>query len=224
MNQGAANYAVRVLIQRVLGLACFWFGARSVLGWPVWVYFGTSFMLAIISLVIMFRVNPETLAQRGKVATDSPAWDKVLLGFYWLLHFFVIHHIAGLEWKNAVPNRTLFWMGMGLIVLAFALAMAALVVNTYLESTARIQKEREQVVIKEGVYGVVRHPTYSAVLLSCLGISLVFGTPFVCLTAMVIAAIIVLRTYLEDKLLQKGLAGYLEYTRDVRYRLIPFVW
>ena len=28
----------------------------------------------------------------------------------------------------------------------------------------------------------------------------------------------------EEQLLKEGLAGYLEYTEKVRYRLIPFVW
>ena len=37
-------------------------------------------------------------------------------------------------------------------------------------------------------------------------------------------ALLVWRTTLEDRLLQNGLAGYDEYARNVRYRLIPGVW
>jgi protein-S-isoprenylcysteine O-methyltransferase Ste14 len=102
--------------------------------------------------------------------------------------------------------------------------MAALVVNTYLESTARIQTDRDQQVISTGVYGVVRHPTYLAVLLSALGISLVFSTLYVCLIAVIVGAIIILRTYLEDKMLKERLDGYMEYAQNVRYRLIPGIW
>ena len=223
MQKGAISYAARVMMQRVLGLVLFWLGARS-LDWHIWVYFGTNFAVAAISMVIMFRVNAETLTERGKVVTDSPSWDKVLLGLYWILHFFVIHLVAGLEWQGTVSSETLYWAGMVLLVPSAVLAMAALVVNTYLESTARIQTDRDQQVISTGVYGVVRHPTYLAVLLSALGISLVFSTLYVCLIAVIVGAIIILRTYLEDKMLKERLDGYMEYAQNVRYRLIPGIW
>ena len=35
------------------------------------------------------------------------------------------------------------------------------------------------------------------------------------------AASLVVRTYLEDRTLQRELPGYAEYTRRVRYRLLP---
>jgi len=35
---------------------------------------------------------------------------------------------------------------------------------------------------------------------------------------------LLVRTYLEDTALQKELDGYLEYTKEVKYRLIPRIW
>lgn len=224
MERGAISYAIRVMIQRVLGLVLFLVGARSALSWHAWVYFGTNFAAAVLSLMIMFRVNQETLSQRGKVDTDSPTWDKLLLGIYWILHFFAIHLVAGLEWQGVVPNEALYWIGMVLVVMSIVVAMAALVVNTYLESTARLQHDRDQRVISSGIYRIIRHPTYLAVLISAAGISLVFGTPFTCLVALVISGIIILRTHLEDRMLIDGLPGYAEYAQKVRYRLIPGIW
>lgn len=34
----------------------------------------------------------------------------------------------------------------------------------------------------------------------------------------------VVRTFLEDRTLQKGLEGYTEYAQKVRWRLIPHIW
>jgi protein-S-isoprenylcysteine O-methyltransferase Ste14 len=34
----------------------------------------------------------------------------------------------------------------------------------------------------------------------------------------------VIRTALEDRMLQEELAGYKEYTQEVKYRLLPGVW
>ena len=38
------------------------------------------------------------------------------------------------------------------------------------------------------------------------------------------AVIIVIQTVLEDSVLKDGLDGYFEYTKQTRYRLIPFIW
>ncbi len=38
------------------------------------------------------------------------------------------------------------------------------------------------------------------------------------------AGLLVLRTALEDRTLQAELTGYADYTRQVRYRLLPGVW
>jgi protein-S-isoprenylcysteine O-methyltransferase Ste14 len=38
------------------------------------------------------------------------------------------------------------------------------------------------------------------------------------------AAVVVVRTALEDRMLQNELAGYKDYAGRVRYRLIPGIW
>ena len=51
--------------------------------------------------------------------------------------------------------------------------------------------------------------------MSCLGLELIFATPLVRVTALVIAAIIIVRTSLEDQMLQENLEGYTEYSNCV---------
>jgi len=65
---------------------------------------------------------------------------------------------------------------------------------------------------------------YSAVLIWCVSVSMVFETQFVFITCATIAAVIVIRTALEDTMLKKDLAGYCDYAAKVRYRIIPFIW
>jgi protein-S-isoprenylcysteine O-methyltransferase Ste14 len=38
------------------------------------------------------------------------------------------------------------------------------------------------------------------------------------------ALLMLIRTSLEDRMLQEQLPGYKEYTQDVKYRLLPWVW
>lgn len=42
--------------------------------------------------------------------------------------------------------------------------------------------------------------------------------------AVIAAALLVIRTALEDRTLQKELEGYVEYTEKTRYRLLPGIW
>ena len=89
MDQGAMNYVVRVLVQRILALILFWLGARSELSWHVWIYFGTIFAISIAASVIMLRVNPETLSQRARWSPIRPLGQstiRIVLDFALLRH------------------------------------------------------------------------------------------------------------------------------------------
>ncbi|MGE5580829.1 MAG: isoprenylcysteine carboxylmethyltransferase family protein [Bacillota bacterium] len=224
MHKQALTYIVRVIAQRALGLLLYLLGASWAMSFRSKVYFALYFVSAIISSAVMYRANPTTLAERSKVDTNSPKWDKALLGIYWLLAFFFIYLVAGIESAKAPPAGVAFWTGVILQLLSVAVVLWSMMVNTFLESTARVQTDRAQTVCKNGPYRIIRHPTYSSILLWCVSVSMVFATPIVMAVAAVVALIITIRTYLEDEMLKEQLVGYAEYSREVPYRLVPFVW
>jgi len=223
MRKDALRYAGVVLIQRALGLLCYLLGARFMLSFRAAAYFIVYFAVAVVSMAVTLRLAPETLAARGRKA-DSPSWDKLLLGVYWLLAFFGIYLVAGLEAASARPAGAAFWIGLLIVLLSSALALWAVLVNRFLETGARLQTERDQTVCEDGPYRFVRHPTYAAILIWCAGISLTFGTSLTSVTAAVVAAVIVLRTAKEDAMLRAGLAGYENYAKRTKYRLVPYIW
>ena len=102
--------------------------------------------------------------------------------------------------------------------------LKAMLENTFLESTARLQPERNQTVIQTGPYSAVRHPTYSAVLMWCVAVVCIFPSAEVLVLSFATATVIIIRTKLEDEMLKKGLFGYEEYSKKVKYRLIPYIW
>ncbi len=225
MKQKANFYIFRVLAQRVLGILLFVIGSRWVIGVRSMTYFAMYLVFAVVAMALVRSASPEALAARGRIASDSPAWDKIILAIYWLLAYFVIYLIAGLE-TSAAPQKLgwVFGVGIALQLLAFLLSLWAVRVNPFLESVSRVQKDRCQSVCQCGPYGTIRHPTYAAILIWCVGVSMVFETKYTALTAVVIALITILRTALEDRMLKQGLSGYEEYTKQVRYRLIPYIW
>ncbi|QQK06894.1 methyltransferase family protein [Miniphocaeibacter halophilus] len=224
MQKEARIYTIKIILQCILGLLLFLLGSHFKIDERGIIYFFIYFAMAIVSSFIIYKINAETLGYRNKIKSNAPLWDKILASLLWFLMFYLIYFIAGVESINSKTIGVLFMLGIILQFLSSFLTLWALIFNTYLESTSRIQRDRNQKVIKVGPYKIIRHPTYAAILVWCLAISLIFTTKNVIITAIVIGVITIIRTILEDNMLKKELEGYYEYTKEVKYRIIPFIW
>ena len=87
-----------------------------------------------------------------------------------------------------------------------------------------IEVQENQKVIDTGLYGIVRHPMYSATLLLFLSMPIVLGSVYSFLIFLAYPFIIAKRIKAEEEFLEKELSGYSEYKKKVKYRLIPFIW
>ena len=94
--------------------------------------------------------------------------------------------------------------------------------DTYLSRTVEVQQGQQ--VIDTGLYGIVRHPMYSATVLLFLSIPLVLGSVISFVVFLIYPVVIAKRIRNEEKILEDGLAGYSEYKKRVKYKLIPFIW
>ena len=81
-----------------------------------------------------------------------------------------------------------------------------------------------QKVVSTGLYGIVRHPMYTATILMFLAMPLVMGSWWAFLVMVPYVIAIVTRIKDEETLLTKELEGYLEYKEKVRWKLIPYIW
>src|SRR4029453_10662440 len=148
--------------------------------------------------------------------------DKALLAFM-LPAMVAILPVAALDagrlhWSRVPPGMVI--LGYAAILLGIALTGWAQAVNPYFEPGVRIQSERHQHVIDTGPYRFVRHPGYVAALILMFGMSLALGSWWAFVPASLAAALLILRTAWEDRLLQAELAGYRDYANRVRWRLI----
>jgi protein-S-isoprenylcysteine O-methyltransferase Ste14 len=109
-----------------------------------------------------------------------------------------------------------------LFLVAYALYAEVLRENAYLSRTIKV--EEGQTVVDTGLYGIVRHPMYAVTILLFLMMPLVLGSWWALIVFAFYPAIIVVRLKDEEALLIKELPGYADYTRKVKYRLIPFIW
>ena len=96
--------------------------------------------------------------------------------------------------------------------------------NPFFEGTIRIQREKNHNVTKTGPYKIVRHPGYLGMLLGSISLPLALGSVLAFFPLVIMIILIFIRTYYEDTTLHRELTGYSEYCKEVKYRLIPFIW
>ena len=75
-----------------------------------------------------------------------------------------------------------------------------------------------------GPYAYVRHPMYVGMLFHFIGLPIFLGSLWTLVLSAALCVLLLVRTYFEDKTLQRELEGYAEYALRVRYRIVPGVW
>jgi protein-S-isoprenylcysteine O-methyltransferase Ste14 len=226
LKKQAVKYMVVVMMQRILGLACFLLAAGTLLDVRGWIYFSMYFIVSIITLAVMFNNHAETLSERGKKHENTKSWDKIFLGIYVPSAFYIIYIVAGLgvRFQWPVLSTTFMYVGATLYIVSTILGVWAIMENKHFEPTSRIQDDRNQTVITTGPYRLVRHPGYSSIITWAISVPMIFGSLFTGVVSVIIIVTVAIRTYFEDTMLKKELCGYLEYANKVKYRLIPFIW
>lgn len=187
-----------------------------------WVFMGILFVPMFIAGVIMLCKNPELLKSRLNAKEKQKEQSVVvkLSGLMFLAGFIV----AGLGFRfgwYTLPKGVVIVAAV-LFLIAYILYAEVLRENTYLSRTIEVQENQK--VIDTGLYGIVRHPMYSATLLLFLTMPLVLGSIYSLVIFLTYPLIIAKRIKGEEEFLEKELEGYREYKQKVRYRLIPFVW
>jgi protein-S-isoprenylcysteine O-methyltransferase Ste14 len=187
-----------------------------------WLFMIILFVPMFLAGIVMMFKNPALLKSRLNAKEKQREQNVVikLSGIMFLMGFIV----AGLDFRFnwfTVPKGVVIG-GTIVFLIAYLLYAEVLKENTYLSRTIEVQKNQK--VIDTGLYGIVRHPMYSATLLLFLSMPLVLGSIYSFLIFLAYPLIIAKRIKEEEKFLEKELEGYREYKQKVKYRLIPFIW
>ena len=187
-----------------------------------WLLMAVLFVPMFIVGVLMLLRSPELLKRRLNAKEKETEQKKVvaLSGVMFIVAFVV----AGLNFRYswiAIPTWSV-WSAVAVFLLSYIMYAEVLRENEYLSRTIEVQENQK--VVDTGLYGIVRHPMYSATVLMFLSMPLVLGSlpSFVIMLAYI--PIIVKRISNEEKVLMNELCGYREYCNRVKYRLFPFVY
>jgi len=205
------------------------FGAAGTIHWPAgWAYILIFVVGAVWITLLLARHDPALLAERMKspFQKGQPFWDKILIlpmMIAWC-GWLVLMGLDAVRFRWSVMPVWLQCAGGALIVLSFWMIARVFRENPFLAAVVRIQTERGHRVISTGPYSTVRHPLYAAMLIFLPANALLLGSWYGLAASLVLCGGLVFRTVMEDRELQRGLAGYTEYAARVPYRLIPFIW
>jgi protein-S-isoprenylcysteine O-methyltransferase Ste14 len=226
LDPATRRLIIAAVAAMILMTAAAWVFAGRI-GWPQLAHLMTFFTIFyLLSLSILYRLNPDVITARAKIHKGTKTWDLVWLAIYTLstvasaivawLDVVVYRATTMSQWWE-IPGYLLFGAGMAL----FTWAMA---VNRFFEKTVRIQTDRGHQVIDRGPYAFVRHPGYSGAVLFHAAQCLVLGSRWVAYVSALMVVEVVVRTVLEDRTLREELPSYEDYARRVRYRLVPGIW
>lgn len=187
-----------------------------------WLFMALLFAPMLALGVWLYFKAPALLEKRLKT-DEKEKTQRSVVGFT-ALAFIVSFVLAGLDFRfgwTTVPGPV---VTAAAVIQLLSYGMYALVMrqNAYLSRTVEIQEG--QTVVDSGLYGIVRHPMYSATVLMFLAMPLVLGSWLAFAVMLTYPLAIVQRIKNEEELLREGLSGYREYLEKVKYRLIPFIW
>jgi protein-S-isoprenylcysteine O-methyltransferase Ste14 len=205
------------------------FVSAGTLLWPAgWAFLALFFGFALAIILWLARKEPELLAERmsSPMQSGQPLWDKVFVVAVMVLFvaWLILMPLDAVRFGwSEVPGWLQILGALG-VVLSFYIMFLTFRENAYLALVVKVQEERGQSVVSTGPYRYVRHPMYASTFLFFPGSALLLGSWWGLMFCTVLLGLLVWRIPLEERMLENGLAGYEEYARKVRYRLIPRVW
>ena len=223
MDRALLRDAMIKLLSGVLIMGLLLFLPAGTLSWPqAWLLLGVLFIPMTAAGFLMYFKAPDLLRRRLK-AKEEQSEQKTVIMLSGLM-FVAAFVAAGLSFRFGWLQLPL-WLSIAaalLFLLAYAVFAEVLRENAYLSRT--IEVTEGQRVVDTGLYGIVRHPMYSATVLLFLSMPLVLGSLISFLIMLVYIPVIVKRIRNEEQVLGRELEGYDEYMNKVRWRLLPYIW
>ena len=187
-----------------------------------WRLIALLFIPMFIFGIVLFFKSPALLEKRLNNKETSNVQKKVILISE--LEFIVCFIVAGFDYRfgwSKLPS----WIIMTaciIFVISYGLYVEVTRENEYLSRTVEVQENQK--VVSTGLYGIVRHPMYFAVVLLFWSMPLVIGSFYSFIIMLPFPLLLISRIKDEEKILEDGLPGYKEYEQKVKYHLFPFIW
>ena len=223
MNKELLKEALIKYIAGIILIGALLFVPAGSLKWTDgWIFMVSLFVPMFVAGIVMYLKAPDLLRRRLN-AKEKEAQQKDVIGMSGLM-FLAAFIVAGLNYRFSwirFPEAVKI-AGIIIFLLSYLMFGEVLRENEYLSRTIEVQEGQK--VVDTGLYGIVRHPMYSATVLLFLSMPLIMNSPISFGIMLLYIPLIVKRILNEEEVLEKGLEGYKEYKEKVKYRILPFIW
>lgn len=190
-----------------------------------WVFLAVYFSASGLITVYLLRNDPTLLERRmhgGPQAEKTPVQRLSMavasVGFVAEIVVPALDRRFG--WTRPAPAVVV--AADLLIALAFYGVFLVFRENPF--AAATVQRWEKQKIIATGPYALVRHPMYAAGALLMLAVPPALGSLWGILGFVVVLPAMLLRLVDEERFLRAGFPEYAEYSRVVRWRLLPGIF
>ena len=215
--------ALAKLIVGLAAIATLLFAPAGTFAYPgAWRLISLLFIPMLIIGIVFYIWAPSTLERRMR-AKEERTKQKGIVALSGLL-FLACFILAGLDFRfgwSEIPSWVT-WTASSVFVLSYGMYAEVMRENEWLSRSIEVMEGQK--VVSTGLYGIVRHPMYTATIAMFLAMPLVMGSWWAFLVMVPYVVAIVTRIKDEETLLTKKLEGYLEYKAKVRWKLIPYIW
>ena len=213
---------IKVLLGILIIALLLFLPASTINYWNAWLLMMLLFIPMFLAGIVMMIKSPELLKKRLNVKEKQGKQKQVVL--FSAIMFIAGFIVAGLNYRYGwimIPNIVVIISSI-IFVLSYILYAEVLRENKYLSRTIEVQEGQK--VVDTGLYGIVRHPMYTATIFLFLSMPLILGSIYSLFIFLLYPIIIAKRIKNEEEVLEKDLKGYKEYKEKVKYKLIPFIW
>lgn len=190
--------------------------------WNGWLFIGLLFVPMFFLGLLLLAKAPELLEKRLNTKEKEMEQKQVIA---WSLVMFLGGFVgSALDFRFGWTKVPILVVVIAAVVLLVSYGLYAEVMreNAYLSRTVEVQENQK--VITTGLYGIIRHPMYAVTTFLFLAIPLVLGSYVGFVIFLVYPFLLIKRIQNEEVVLSRELAGYEEYKKKVKYRMIPFLW
>ncbi len=214
------------LLAAAVGMGLLLFLPAGTLHYPLaWIYLAVYLAASLLICLYLLKKDPELLKRRlsgGPTAEKRPA-QRIIIVFA-SLGFIALLVIPGFDHRYHWSSVNFVVAALGNCLVALGLYLVFLVYRENTFGSATISLAENQKVISTGPYAIVRHPMYACSFVYLVGMPLALGSYWGLLGVGPMVPLLIWRLLDEEKFLAENLAGYRDYQKQVRYRLVPHVW
>ncbi|MGB0559949.1 MAG: methyltransferase family protein [Pseudohongiellaceae bacterium] len=190
--------------------------------WEVYAYFGMVLIMMIIAMMYFLKHDPDLLKRRleHKETESEQKLAVVLLG----LSILAIYIVSGLDERFEMSVISLWMQVVGFVLVAVGYIFVNLVMKANSFAARAVKVEQSQQLVDTGLYGIVRHPMYSGVIIMYFGTPIALGSWWGLLPLLLFLVGLQIRMNNEEEVLERELEGYGDYKQRLRWRVIPGIW